>query len=130
MLLLVAGGLVLAQIRRRRRAVSESRPPHVTASGWTISIKNGISASFFQADGTSRRGADWVAELVKGAATMKVIVRTYPETGDDAGPPPLYLAQAAHARLVELLDAGWDPRTFRLDQTQQLAIVVPAPRRT
>ncbi len=95
---------------------------------WLVRIESGLCASFFQRDGSSRRGYDWIVAIKDQIENVtKIVVRTYPESEDDLAGGDRYLALAAREYTHDLLARGWDPRGFSLDQVQSLSIVVRRP---
>jgi len=95
---------------------------------WLVRVERGLCASFFQEDGSSRRGFDWIVAIKDQKQNVtKIVVRTYPESENDLAGGDRYLALAAREYTHELLARGWDPGSFSLDQVQSLSIVVRRP---
>ena len=101
----------------------------VDVPDWQIEIKNGLCASFFQPDGSSRPGTDWSVRMVRGAEVRALIVRIYlPKGADPAGPRDVRReAQAVVNAIVEQVQRGWDPATHE-SRAGEPALVVDSLR--
>ena len=77
------------------------------AAGWEIEITTGLRASFFQPDGSSRPGTDWIVVFRRGPTEHKVIVRTY-APGRQRASAELE-TRAVFEHVIAVLDKGWDP---------------------
>ena len=96
---------------------------------WSMSVSGALSASFFQKDGTSREGIDWAVQLMRGNEKVPVIVRMYFVAGTTAETRSntKYLSSVVLRRVNDLLNGGWDPKSFDLSQAQDMAIFVSNP---
>ena len=92
---------------------------------WLMRIHGGLSAHFFQPDGSSRPGTDWAVGLKRGESTYNVTVRAY--LSEDATKrtraDTKYQGQTVLGYLSDLLAEGWRP-----DQGGALVIVIQNPR--
>ena len=80
-------------------------------SQWLMRIEGGLSAHFFQPDGTSRPGTDWTVGLRKDGQTCRVTVRAY--LGEDmtarARADTEYQGRTVLGYISDLLAQGWTP---------------------
>ncbi len=79
--------------------------------GWTISVSNGLRASFLQPDGPSRLGTDWLVIMSLGNQQHKVFVRAYADEFPQ-------ISKKKESELIlgyvaRLLDGGWSPSEYR-----------------
>jgi hypothetical protein len=91
---------------------------------WLMRIGSGLSAHFFQPDGSSRPGTDWSVELKQGERSYHVMVRAY--LSDDmtkrARADTDYQGQTVLGYISDLLEQGWHP-----DQGGELEITIQNP---
>jgi hypothetical protein len=97
--------------------------------GWLIRVDRGVEAGWRQNGGDVRTGVEWFLVAKDDVGEVRFVVRTYPESEaelEELGHD--YLARAAREYAFELLERGWDPRKFTLEQAESMAIVVRRPR--
>jgi hypothetical protein len=97
----------------------------MSESQWLLRIESGLAAHFFQPDGSSRPGTDWMIGLKRGAAEYKVIVRAYLSEDATAATKndQQYQAQTVLGYVSDLLDQGWTP-----EQGGQLQLTILNPK--
>ena len=92
---------------------------------WLMRIHGGLSAHFFQPDGSSRPGTDWTVGLKRGESAYNVTVRAY--LSEDATKrtraDTKYQEETVLGYLSDLLAQGWRPDQGRGD----LVIVIQNP---
>src|SRR5262245_12023875 len=92
---------------------------------WLMRIHGGLSAHFFQPDGSSRPGTDWTVGLKRGESIYNVTVRAY--LSEDATKRTRadteYQGKTVLGYLSDLLAEGWKP-----NQKGDLVIVIQNPR--
>ena len=78
---------------------------------WLMRIEGGLSAHFFQPDGSSRPGTDWTVGLKRGDTTCTVTVRAYlsSDMTQRARNDTDYQGQTVLGYVSDLLDQGWTP---------------------
>jgi hypothetical protein len=93
-------------------------------SPWEMRIEGGLSAHFFQPDGSSRPGTDWSVGLRRGENVHHVMVRAYlsEDMTKRARADTQYQAQTVMGYLNDLLNHGWHP-----DQGGELVITIQNP---
>jgi hypothetical protein len=91
---------------------------------WLIGIEGGLSAHFFQPDGSSRPGTDWSVGLKQGENTYRVMVRAYlsEDMSKRARADTQYQARTVLGYIKDLLAKGWTP-----DQGGELVITIQNP---
>jgi hypothetical protein len=91
---------------------------------WTIRTGGALSAHFFQPDGSSRPGTDWIVEVERGEHHFKVLVRAYlsEDMTRRARADEEYQRRAVLGYVSELLGRGWTP-----EQEGDLEIVIQNP---
>jgi hypothetical protein len=96
---------------------------------WSARITGKLNAHFFQKDGTSREGTDWIVQLTRGSEKVPMIVRTYfvINTTSETKSNTKYLTGLIFERINNLLNSGWDPRSFDLSKTQDMGIFISNP---
>jgi hypothetical protein len=74
-------------------------------------IEGGLSAHFFQPDGSSKPGTDWTVGLKRGDEIRRVMVRTYLDDGVSEGTrsDTEYQGQTVLGYVNDLLGNGWSP---------------------
>jgi hypothetical protein len=91
---------------------------------WQMRIQGGLSAHFFQPDGSSRPGTDWSVGLKRGDREYHVMVRAY--LSDDmtrrARADTEYQGRTVLGYVSDLLEQGWTP-----DQGGDLVITIQNP---
>lgn len=91
---------------------------------WLRRIESGLSAHFFQPDGSSRPGTDWSVSLKQGENTYHVTVRAYlsEDMTKRARADTEYQGQTVLGYIDDLLAQGWTP-----DQPGELEITIQNP---
>lgn len=92
-------------------------------SQYQVRVKDSLSAHFFQPDGSSRPGTDWIIELNRGENTYQMPVRSY--LSEDANRATRndsdYQGRVVLEYLDGLLRQGWTP-----DQSSDdLTVIIP-----
>ena len=77
---------------------------------WKISASKALKASFWQPDGTSKPGADWLVSLDDGAREYKLLVRVYAD--DVVGMTIEQQAAIAMQFVADLAPTGWTPGNY------------------
>jgi hypothetical protein len=97
----------------------------MSESQWLLRIESGLAAHFFQPDGSSRPGTDWMVGLKRGPDEYKVIVRAYLSTDatEATQSDQQYQAQTVLGYVSDLLDQGWTP-----EQGGQLQLTILNPK--
>lgn len=85
----------------------------MTSTDWRFSIVDAFHAHFYiEDDPESRPGVEWVIEIARGPACVKVLVRGV--FADDLGPKTRadhrYQAQTGIGFLADMIEDGWHPR--------------------
>ena len=78
---------------------------------WQVRVESGLSAHFFQPDGTSRPGTDWSVALDRGGATHHVTVRAYLDESMTrrARADTAYQGGTVRGYVDAMLAQGWRP---------------------
>lgn len=78
---------------------------------WQARIESGLNASFYQPDGSTRRGTDWVVGLKRGDETHKIFVRAYLADGvsETTRENTEYQGRTVIGFVFDRLATGWSP---------------------
>src|SRR4051794_5852922 len=90
-----------------------------THGGWGISLLGGLSAHFFQEDGSSKPGTDFAVSLNNGSGEKRILVRIY---DDNCARGSKQQAEAVVGYVATLLQSGWTPDQYKEEPGE---LVVP-----